>query len=155
MVACRRDARPVASRSCVRPHSAGPQDRARPADAARTVRTAHPSERATHSAPSANQKHSLPSLAASLRSNTDPSNMTLRYVNSTVALARHGVKASARPDQHFDPRHPRSRGDDRQQEASFWRLLAREGGDPPKTPDRPQAGSTPEPGASRAGEALL
>ena len=39
----------------------------------------------------------------------------------------HRVKASATPDQHFDPRHPRSRGDDRQQEGPFWRLLAREG----------------------------
>src|SRR3954465_11348071 len=54
------------------------------------------------------------------------------------------VKASATPDQHFEPRHPRSRGDDRQQEAFFWRLLAREGGDPPKIPDRPQAGLTLE-----------
>src|SRR4051794_19549883 len=53
----------------------------------------------------------------------------------TAFLARHGVKASATPDQHFDPRHPRSRGDDRQQEASFWRLLAREGVETTKTPD--------------------
>src|SRR3954453_15909041 len=40
-------------------------------------------------------------------------------------------------------------------EGPFWGLLAREGGDPPKIPDRRQAGWTPEPAASRAGEALL
>ena len=72
----RRDARPIASRSCVPPHSAGPRDRARPAAAARSVQTARPSERATHSAPTANQKRLLHSPTVSLRSNTDPSDIT-------------------------------------------------------------------------------
>ena len=52
----------------------------------------------------------------------------------TAFLALHRVKASATPDQHFDPRHPRSRGDDRQQEGPFWSALAREGGRPTKFP---------------------
>src|SRR4051794_12057423 len=84
----RRDARPVASRSCVPLHSAGPRDRARPAGAARSVRIARPNERATRSAPSASQKHSLRSRALSLQSNTDPSDIGLIRVNSTVVLER-------------------------------------------------------------------
>ena len=52
----------------------------------------------------------------------------------TAFLAPHRVKASATPDQHFDPRHPRSRSDDRRQGGPFCRLLAREGGWPPKIP---------------------
>ena len=72
----------------------------------------------------------------------------------TAFLAMHRVKASATPDQHFDPRHPRSRGDDRQQEA-FCRPLAREGGGRQNSPHRRQADPISEPGASREGEALL
>src|SRR3954447_8260241 len=41
------------------------------------------------------------------------------------------------------------------QEAMFGGLLRARGGAPPKIPDRPQPDLTPEPGASRAGEALL
>ena len=74
----------------------------------------------------------------------------------TAFLAPHRVKASATPDQHFDPRHPRSRGDDRRQGGPFCRPPCARGGRAAKNPLHPrQADPISEPGASREGEALL
>ena len=67
-------------------------------------------------------------------------------------LAPHRVKASATPDQHFDPRHPRSRGDDRQQGALFGGSLRARGAEPPKIPFIPgKPIRSPSPGQAGKG----
>ena len=73
----------------------------------------------------------------------------------TAFLAPHRVKASATPDQDFDPRHPRSRSDDRQQGGLFVGSLRARGSSRQKSPSSPASRSDLQPGASREGEALL
>src|SRR4051795_3202971 len=56
-------------------------------------------------------------------------------------LAPHRVKASATPDQHFDPRPPRSRSDDRRHGYLFVGLLRARGVGRQKSPSSPASRS--------------
>src|SRR3954447_10169555 len=64
-------------------------------------------------------------------------------------LAPHRVKASATPDQHFDPRHPRSRSDDRRHGYLFVGLLRARGVGRQNSPD---LGDTLAAEAGKAGD---
>src|SRR3954452_5068331 len=56
-------------------------------------------------------------------------------------LAPHRVKASATPDQHFDPRHPRLRSDDRRHGYLFGGSLRARGSSRQKSPSSPASRS--------------
>jgi hypothetical protein len=59
----------------------------------------------------------------------------------TAFLASHKLKASATPDQHFDPRHPRSRSDDRRHGYLFGGSLRARGSSRQKSPSSPASRS--------------
>src|SRR6478672_1927084 len=67
----------------------------------------------------------------------------------TAFLASHKLKASATPDQHFDPRHPRSRSDDRRHGYLFGGSLRARGPSRQKSPD---LGDTLAAEAGKAGD---